>query len=130
MRLLLSVIATSAVLIGHASVADAEPVNADRCFSISRFQTWKAIDDHTMYIRVNRNQYYRLDMAGRCAMLTRPGAHLITYWRGTSSVCSSLDWDLRVSQGVPGGITEPCIVKTMTPLTAAQANAIPKKFRP
>jgi hypothetical protein len=69
-------------------------------------------------------------MAGRCAMLTRPDAHLITYWRGTSSVCSPLDWDLRVSQGAPGGIAQSCIVKTMTPLTAAQANAIPKKFRP
>jgi len=127
MHKILSSVLFSVAMLG---VANAAPIDAGKCFLIPQFQNWKALDDHTMYIRVNMNHYYRIDMAGRCSSLAWPDAHLITHWRGTSSVCSALDWDLKVEQSQPGGIAEPCIVKTMTPLTATEAAAIPKKFKP
>jgi len=82
-----------------------------------------------MYIRVNMNKYYRLDMSGSCPALLWPDAHLIMNVRGPDTICSPLDWDLKVSTGLHG-IPMPCIVKTMTPLTPDQAAAIPKKFKP
>jgi hypothetical protein len=115
---------------GEAGAVSTPPVDAKRCFFIQSFQNWKAPDNKTIYIRVNLNQYYRLDLANRCSNLNWPDSRLITQWRGSSSVCSGLDWDLKVAQGGVRGFAMPCIVKTMTPLTAVQALTIPKKFRP
>ena len=57
------------------------PIDAGRCFFTQSFQNWKAPDDKTIYIRVNLNQYYRLDLANRCTNLNWPSSHLITRWR-------------------------------------------------
>jgi hypothetical protein len=45
-------------------------------------------------------------------------------------VCGAADWDLKVSRDVPGSLPSHCIVKTMTPLSQAEADAIPKAFKP
>jgi hypothetical protein len=99
------------------------------CFLIHDFQNWRAPDDKTLYIRVAGQRYYRLDMGTSCPEIKWPGAHLITKTRGTESVCSAVDWDLKVSPG-PSGLAQSCIVKTMTPLTSAEVAAIPKAHRP
>jgi hypothetical protein len=75
------------------------------------------------------DRYYRLDLSGRCPALRWPAAHLVTVFRGSDTVCSALDWDLKVSQA-PNGISEPCIVRQMTQLSPAEASAIPPKFKP
>ncbi|MEI9991894.1 MAG: DUF6491 family protein [Rhizomicrobium sp.] len=99
------------------------------CFQIRNFENWKAADAKTINVRVNMHQYYRLDLAASCPALLWPSAYLVTQWRGSSLVCSALDWDIKVGQ-TPGGIQSVCIVKTMTPLTPQEAAAIPKKFKP
>ncbi|MEI9932325.1 MAG: hypothetical protein WDM89_17735 [Rhizomicrobium sp.] len=38
--------------------------------------------------------------------------------------------DLKVARDVPGSLPSHCIVKTMTPLSQAEADAISKDFRP
>lgn len=101
-----------------------------QCFSIRSFENWKARDAKTLYIRVNLHQYYRLDLANSCPTLLSPNSHLITKWRGSSWVCSALDWDLKVSDDPMHGFASPCIVKTMTALTDKEAAAIPRHFKP
>ncbi len=112
--------------------APAKPAAAEnQCFPISEFQNWRALDSKTMYLRVGVNEYFRIEMSGECRELTYPDAHLITVWRGSSEVCGPLDWDLKVADGTgPGSFAVPCIVKTQTRLTPAEAAAIPKKFKP
>ncbi|HUO91277.1 MAG TPA: DUF6491 family protein [Rhizomicrobium sp.] len=100
-----------------------------KCFFVTQFDNWKAPDANTMYIRVNMNKYYRLEMSNSCPALTWPDAHLIMHIRGANTICSPLDWDLKVSQGIHD-IPMPCIVKSMTPLSADEVAAIPKKFKP
>lgn len=107
----------------------AEPGQSD-CFFISQFQQWRAPDAKTIFIRVNMNQYYRLDLAGECPLLTAPDVHLITKTRGPDTVCSALDWDLSAAQSPPGGFAVPCIVKQMTKLSTEEIAAIPPKFKP
>jgi len=102
---------------------------SSNCFSIHEFQNWRAPDDRTLYIRVVGKRYYRLDLGTSCPEIKWPGAHLITKTRGTESVCSAVDWDLKVSPG-PSGLAQSCIVRTMTPLTSAEIAAIPKAHRP
>lgn len=113
-----------------AKSAKAAPVE-NQCFMISQFEDWRAPDDTKMYIRVNLDEYFRIDMSGECPELTYPDPHLITVWRGTSEACGPLDWDLKVSDGVgQGSFSVPCIVKGQTRLTPAEVAAIPKKYKP
>jgi hypothetical protein len=103
------------------------------CFYMRDFESWKAPDAHTLYIRVNAGKFYRLDLAADCGMLRQPGIHLITKTRGSDNVCDALDWDLSVSDstGFRGhGTRQACIVKKMTPVTDAEVAAIPKGFKP
>ena len=101
-----------------------------QCFSIRNFQNWKARDARTLYIRVDPQRYFRLDLAASCPALLSQNSHLITKWRSSSWVCSATDWDLTVSEDPMRGFASPCIVKIMTALTESEAGAIPKKFRP
>ncbi len=102
-----------------------------QCFFANQFQQWRDVDDKTIYIRVNLNEYYRLDMASACPVLTYPDPHLVTRVNGPDTICTALDWDLRVADGTgPGSLAVPCIVDKMTKLTPAEAAAIPKKYKP
>jgi len=103
----------------------------NQCFLINQFEDWRAPNDKMMYIRVNLDEYFRIDMSGECPELTYPDPHLITVWRGTNEVCGPLDWDLKVADGTgPGSFSVPCIVKAQTRLTPAEVAAIPKKYKP
>jgi hypothetical protein len=112
-----------------AAQTPAPPVKHTACFFSNEFQNWKAPDARTIFIRVGLHRYFRLDLSGTCQTLLWPDSHLITHVRGSDSICSAVDWDLKVSQG-SNGIPEACIVKTMTELTPAEAAAIPPKFKP
>jgi hypothetical protein len=115
-----------------AMPAAAQPANS--CFFMRDFQNWKAPDAHTLYIRANTDKFYRLDLAADCSALLMPGIHLITKTRGSDTVCDALDWDLSVSDSTGfrrgGGMRQACIVKKMTPLSAADVAALPPKFKP
>jgi hypothetical protein len=120
---LVAVIASAPALAQPAATHNA-------CFPINQMRDWKASDNKTIFIRVNSDQFYRLDLAGVCAMLMMPNSHLITNVRGADLICSAIDWDLAVSEPPPGAIPEHCIVKQMTLLSPEEAAAIPNKFRP
>jgi len=127
-RLVIAVLVAS---LAAGAPAFAQPGNGpqDQCFRIEQFQSWRAPDDKTVYIRVLFDKYYRLDLAGTCPALKMPDAHLITHTHGPDTVCSAIDWDLLVSEG-PSRFSEPCIVKAMTMLAPAEIAAIPKGFKP
>jgi hypothetical protein len=118
-----------AVPLAAAHADEAPTAKYPSCFQIREFENWKAPDAKTINIRVNMHKYYRLDLSASCPALLWPGAFLVTKWHGSTSVCSALDWDIKVAQS-PGGIVSPCIVKSMTPLTPEEAAAIPKQFKP
>jgi hypothetical protein len=100
-----------------------------RCFYARDWQGWHAPNEHMMYVRVNMHQIYRVDFASSCQALTWPDAHLITTFRGSDSVCTPLDLDIKVSDS-PHGIPEPCIASGLSELTPEEIAAIPKKDLP
>jgi hypothetical protein len=110
--------------------AQAEPSN-DRpaqCFFSQDWNGWKASpDSKAIYIKVSNRRIYRLDLASACPELQMGDAHLVTKLTGTS-ICTALDIDLKVSEG--HGFAVPCIVRQLTPLTDAEAAALPKNERP
>lgn len=109
--------------------ASAQPATARQCFSVTEFDNWRAGDAKTIYISVRPNKYFRLDLKGQCPFLLTPGARLLSVFRGPDLICSGLDWDLKVSAGIGGGV-EPCIVGGMTRLTPDEAAALPKTVKP
>jgi hypothetical protein len=110
-------------------VAQAQSAAGSQCFFVGQFRSWRAPDTKTIYIRILNDRFYRLDLARACQAVKYPGSHLITHTRGPDTVCSAVDWDLRVSEG-RRGFSEPCIVKTMTLLSPKEVADIPKGFKP
>jgi len=127
---------TGAALLGAlamtgSSLASAEPSAAAKgssCFYANDWQSWRAPDNHTMYLRVGLRRVFKLDFASSCQTMTWPDVHLVSVFRGTDSVCSPLDLDLKVADG--SGIVEPCIVSGLSELTPDQIAALPKKSLP
>ena len=117
------------LLLSPAGVAAQPATPASQCFFTSQFENWRAPDARTINIRVRGNQVYRLGLGNECRALLDPGARLVTTFRGANTVCSPLDWDLKVSSGI-GSPAIPCLVRTMTRLTPAEAQALTSKERP
>ena len=124
------VISAAMLACGSAGAADTAKHSADQCFRSESYQAFSPISDHAFNIRVNVNDYYRIELAGACPMLTEPDAILITQVRGSDMICGPLDWDLRVRESGPGGFAEPCIVKSQRKLTPEEVAAIPPKEKP
>jgi hypothetical protein len=120
---------TAALLATMVRAQPDAPSGGAACFFSRDFQQWRAPDSNTVLIRVGVNRIFRLDLAAPCRTLQFPDAHLVTVFRGSDSVCSPLDWDLRVAQS-PAGIMEQCIVRSMAQLTPEQVASIPPRFRP
>lgn len=115
----------------QSAPASAQTVSPKRsCFPMYEMRGWKAADTRTIYIRVDPDRIFRLDLAQDCPLLRTPAAHLITDVRGSELVCTAVDWDLAVSEGPPGAMPERCIVKEMTLLTPDEAAALPATLRP
>ena len=92
------VLVTTALLATMVRAQPQAPNGGGACFFSRDFQQWRSPDPNTILIRVGVNRFYRLDLAAPCRTLQFPDAHLVTVFRGSDSVCSPLDWDLRVAQ--------------------------------
>lgn len=128
---------SSAVLIAAAAILSTTgPVAAQpaaratsQCFYSKDWSSWKPSADSTaIYIRVGIDRVYRLDLGAACPALQAPDVHLVTKIRGSSLICDALDLDLRVADDQ--GVTTGCILSKITPLSAAEAAALPKNLRP
>ncbi|HEY2885691.1 MAG TPA: DUF6491 family protein [Rhizomicrobium sp.] len=119
-----------ALYVGLSPAMSQPATKGAQCFSIRDFRNWKALDARTLYIRVDTRRYFRLDLETSCPLLLSGNSHLITKWRGSSWVCSAIDWDLKVSDDPMRGFASPCIVRKMTALSDEEAAAIPRKNRP
>jgi hypothetical protein len=110
--------------------ADQKPISRQSCFFVNQFESWKAPDPNTIIIKVTSHRYFRLGLSGSCPRLMMIDTHLVMNVRGPDTICSPLDWDLRVNDSGPGAISTPCIVKSMTEMTPDEVSALPPKFRP
>lgn len=119
----------AASMLGLAADAQPSTKPAPSCFFSIDWNGWKASpDSKSIYIRVGIHDIYRLDLSAACPELQMPDARLITKIRGSDSICSPLDIDLRVSD--MHGFATPCIVSAITPLSPADVAAMPAKLKP
>lgn len=119
-------LAASLLMLG-ASPAMADP--HPRCFSVSDMSGWRSPDGKAIYLRIGADRYYRLELSRQCSTLKSINPHLVLTNRQGGTICSALDLDVKASES-PGGIVEPCFLKTLTELSAAEAAALPKAAKP
>ena len=112
--------------VAHADAPPAKPKPS--CFFSRDWAGWHAPNKDTIYFRVHVRDIYQVDLsAGGSQLLTWPDSHLINEIRGTDSICSPIDLDLRVAND---HVVIPLFIKSITKLTPEQVAAIPKKDLP
>ena len=114
----------TAPIAAHAGSAD----QARSCFFINQWQGWSAPDRNTLYLRVNQQDIYKVDLVPGPHSLRTPGSFLINRPMGSNSVCTALDLNLAISDG--NGFSTPLIARSLVKLSPEQAAAIPNKWRP
>jgi hypothetical protein len=128
MKALILAAAVAALGLASAAHADAPPAKPKQsCFFTRDWTGWRSPDEKTIYLRVNVKDIYKIDLSSGSSLLTWPDSHLINEVRGTDSVCSAIDLDLRVSND---HVVEPLFVKSIAKLTPEEVAAIPKKYLP
>ena len=126
----LAILATGAVLAVAAApaVAATRDTPSSPCFFISEWRGWKSPDPTTLYLGVNVRDVYEVKLSSGSSQLQWPDMHLVSINRGSSSICSALDLDLKIAD--TNGFAEPLIAKSLRKLSPEEAAAIPKKYRP
>lgn len=131
MRKFWIILASIALLLAWTAEAQGQSAGKSpprSCFHTSSWKGWKATPDaRAMYIRIERDRVYRLDLDAACRALNAPGATLITKLTGPW-ICDPLDLQMKVSEG--RGFVTPCTVRRNTPLSAGEAQALPKSLQP
>jgi hypothetical protein len=101
---------------------------APACFRTRDIRNHTVGDSHTLYINVNGNQYYRVEMTGGCLSgATTSDPIIIRNPPGWYDVCKPIDLDIGVDIA---GFTNHCIVSSITPMTPNELAALPPKLRP
>jgi hypothetical protein len=112
----------------NAAPAKSDPAPNRSCFFSSSWHGWRSPSPDVIYLRVNVNDIYKVDLSVGSHLLMWPDSHLINQIRGSNTICSGLDLDLSVSDN--GGFREPLIAKSLVKLTPDEVAAIPKKYLP
>lgn len=123
---------TAALALAFAATAvqAAAPEPHENCFpSGGSWTGWSAPGNgDRLYLRVDINDIYRVDLTPGSHVYKTPGYFLVNRVRGSGWICSAIDLDLTLSSDY--GFREPLIAVSMRKLTPAEAAAIPRKDLP
>lgn len=115
-----------------ATAADAPSKDAagkNQCFWSRNVTSFAAPDDHTVYIKVNLRDVYRLDLMISCPDVDwNQSVALVSSHGAGGSICGPLDAEI-VSHAQGLG-RQRCPVKAMRKLTPQEVAALPKRARP
>ncbi|MBL8551800.1 MAG: hypothetical protein JNJ73_17570 [Hyphomonadaceae bacterium] len=120
-----------ALTLGLAAVAEAAPAPTTRsdCFASSNWRGWSAADGgDALYLRVGRNDIYRVELTRGSHVRKSPGDFLISEVRGANWICSAIDLDLTLADDL--GFYRPLITRSLRKLSAAEVAAIPHEDLP
>lgn len=116
--------------VAATAVEQASAQQPGRCFRMSQMRGWKPLPDASgFYFRVNMRDVWVAHFSGSCPMIKRPGVHLVNKVTN-DMICSPVEFDVRVSDNIPGFAPVPCIVSEYHQLSPAEAAALPPKLKP
>lgn len=100
---------------------------AERCFDMSSFDRVRATRPDALYVR-SGGRIFRVSTSP-CPLMADPSSQVVLRERGSGPVCGPVDLELRVV-GSGGAPVQTCAVRAVTPLSPAQAAALPSRDRP
>lgn len=116
-------------LVASTAQASDKPAHRDQCFWARNVTSFAAPDDHTVYVRVNLHDVYRLDLMIPCPDVDwNQRVALVSSHGAGGSICGPMDAEI-VSHATGLG-RQRCPVKALTKLTAEEAAALPKRAKP
>jgi len=115
---------TTTALAADAAAAPEKPKR--QCFWANQVNSFAAVDENTVNLRVGVRDVYQLEMLGPCHDIDWSNAIGIRS-RGSSYICSGLDVELIAQSTIGDGR---CQVKTMRKLTPTEIAALPKRGKP
>jgi hypothetical protein len=121
--------AAAASLVSFAGAAASAADTHDACFLSSQWAGWRSPSPDVIYLRVDMNRIYKVELSSGSSMLQDAGMHLVSRIEGSDWICSPLDLQLELADD-HGGFREPLIVKSLTLLTPDEVKAIPRKYLP
>ena len=120
-------LAAGATTPGFARSPDEPAAETPRhCFWTRQINSFASNDNRIINIRVGVNDYYQMEMLGRCGEVDWNNSIAIRS-RGSSYICTGIDAEV-ISPTSIG--PERCAVKTIRKLTAEEAKALPKHAKP
>ena len=122
--------AASLLALGATAAGAADrPAHADQCFWARNVTSFAAPDDHTVYVRVNQRDVFRLDLMIACPDVDWNQRVALRSSHGAGgSICSPLDAEI-ISHATGIG-RQRCPVKALTKLTPAEVATLPKGAKP
>jgi hypothetical protein len=131
MKIHIAFAATAAAILtlaaGAASAVDKPAQN--ECFWARNVTSFAAPDDHTVYVRVNSRDVYRLDLLISCPDVDWNQRVALQSSHGAGgSICGPLDAEI-ISHATGIG-HQRCPVKAMHKLTPEEVAALPKGAKP
>lgn len=116
-------------LCATAALADKPAEHTNNCFLSNNWKSWTASPDgDVLYLRIDINKIYRVDLTRGSRARKYPGSFLVNRVRGSNWICSPLDLDLTLADDT--GMRQPLIAQSLRRLTPAEIAAIPKKDLP
>ncbi len=129
-----AIAATFAVagLIGGASAtvqpALAQPAPGPQCFSTTQIQHWRVANPRQINVRVNAGGVFQINLADDCNGLMWSDNTPVIEPAAGGRICSATD--LSTIKVLEHGVSEHCIVRSVTRLSPGEIAALPRKATP
>jgi hypothetical protein len=130
LRLSSTLAALALALAAGAAHADTPGKASGRdCFLSNNWRNWTVSPSgDTLYLRVNVNDVFQVDLTPHSNVRKYPGSFLVNRVRGSNWICSALDLDLTLSNST--GMRQPIIARSLRRLTPQEVAALPRRLRP
>jgi len=112
---------------GVATNAQPQAPAGQQCFYTRSINGFQAPNDHTLYIRVGVNDYWRVDLMTACTGLTWRQTLGLESAAGSPFICSPIQAQVVFRDT---GVRRVCPVSGLHKLTPAEFEALPKRYRP
>jgi hypothetical protein len=124
-----TVLGALVLALGASAASAADKPAKDQCFWARNVTSFAAPDDHTVYVKVNMHDVYRLDLMIACPDVDWNQRVALQSSNGAGgSICGPLDAEI-ISHATGLG-HQRCPVKAMHKLSVEEIAALPKKAKP
>ena len=115
------------IAVALAALLAQTPAPAAQCFSMSSFDRIRATRADALFVRSGGRTFKISTLP--CPLMAETSSQVVLKAQGSGPVCGPVDLELKINAS-GGGLSQTCAVTAITPLTAAETEALPSRDRP